>query len=283
MVAVLRRVSLTGHTAAIFSYVMPATLVAAMIAGLISVQATAEANVAVFANSLGIAYAVAAGIVGSLNPCGFFILPSYVAYQLGTEESGYAQQPASARVVRALMVAATATVGFLLVFVACGAITSAGGMGLIIAFPYLGLVVGLAVAGFGVYLIVTQRYVGIPIAGRFQVAPRRNLGNAFLFGIGYATGSLGCTLPIFMVVVSGSLATPGFFDSILQFVAYALGMGVVILAVTIGAALFRDAVSRWLRGALPHVHRVSSLFMVGAGAYLIWYWVVLADVLQGSM
>ena len=83
-----------------------------------------------------------------------------------------------------------------------------------------------------------------------------------------------------MVVVSGSLATPGFFDSILQFVAYALGMGVVILAVTIGAALFRDAVSRWLRGALPHVHRVSSLFMVGAGAYLIWYWVVLADVLQ---
>ena len=58
MVAVLRRVALTGHTATIFSYVMPATLVAAMIAGLISVQATAEANVAVFANSLGIAYAV---------------------------------------------------------------------------------------------------------------------------------------------------------------------------------------------------------------------------------
>ena len=53
-------------------------------------------------------------------------------------------------------------------------------------------------------------------------------------------------------------------------------MGVVVIAVTIGAAIFRDAVARFLRGALPHVHRASSLFLVGAGGYLIYYWVFFA-------
>ena len=107
------------------------------------------------------------------------------------------------------------------------------------------------------------------------MTPRRNIGNAFVFGIAYAVGAH-CTLPIFMVVVGGSLATEGFFESLSQYVA--LGMGVVIVAVTLGAALFRDAISRWLRGALPHVHRASSFFMLGAGAYLIWYWLVFADI-----
>jgi cytochrome c biogenesis protein CcdA len=129
---------------------------------------------------------------------------------------------------------------------------------------------------FGVYLLVTRRYVGILAASRVEVTPRRNFGNAFVFGIGYAVASLSCTLPIFLAVVGTALAANGFLASLVQFASYALGMGIVIVAVTVGSALFRDAVSRWLRGVLPHVHRVSSLFLVGAGGYLIYYWIVFA-------
>ena len=49
-------------------------------------------------------------------------------------------------------------------------------------------------------------------------------------------------------------------------------MGVVLVAVTVGAALFRGAVGRVLRGVVPHVHRLSAFFMVGAGVYLVYYW-----------
>ena len=30
----------------------------------------------------------------------------------------------------------------------------------------------------------------------------------------------------------------------------------------------------WLRTLTPYVHRLSALFLIGAGAYLIYYWIV---------
>jgi hypothetical protein len=53
-------------------------------------------------------------------------------------------------------------------------------------------------------------------------------------------------------------------------------MGTILVAVTIGSALFQGSVARWLRGAIPYVHRASAMFLVGAGAYLVYYWVFFA-------
>jgi len=36
--------------------------------------------------------------------------------------------------------------------------------------------------------------------------------------------------------------------------------------------LFKRALARWLRGVTPFVHRLSSLFLTGAGVYIIVYW-----------
>jgi cytochrome c biogenesis protein CcdA len=100
----------------------------------------------------------------------------------------------------------------------------------------------------------------------------------FLFGITYATGSLSCTLPIFLVVVGSSLASQGLLSSFVQFIGYGLGMGTILIAVTVGAALFRGSVARGLRAAMPYVHRMSALFLAGAGAYLVYYWLFIAGV-----
>ena len=42
---------------------------------------------------------------------------------------------------------------------------------------------------------------------------------------------------------------------------------------TTGAALFRRATAKWLRIITPHVHRLSTTFTIGAGLYLVYYWV----------
>ena len=101
-----------------------------------------------------------------------------------------------------------------------------------------------------------------------------------MFGIVYAIGSLSCTLPVFLVVVGSSLASSGLLGSLGQFVGYAFGMGMVLLAVTVAAAFFRRAMASGLRRIVPHVHRVSALFLVGAGAYLVYYWLVLGGLLS---
>ncbi len=254
-------------------FVIPAVLVVGLLFLLISFQGSIETTVANLALLLPVGYAFAAGMVASVNPCGALLLPSYALYQLGTEEADFDQAPAAKRALKALLIGGTATAGFIAIFAVAGSILAAGGQWLISAFPFAGLAIGGVMIVLGLWLLVTHRTIGIMAASRVTISPRRNLSNVFLFGIVYAIGSLSCTLPIFLVVVGGSLANQGLLAALEQFIGYALGMGAVLIAVTVGTALFRETVSRLLRRIVPHVHRVSALFLVGAGAYLIYYWV----------
>ena len=110
---------------------------------LISLQANAESTVSDFAGALPIGFAAAAGVVASVNPCGFFMLPGYVAYQLGTQEAGYDQLSYSRRISSERWLSGLmATLGFVLIFAAVGAVIAAGGSFLGRVFPFLGLVRG---------------------------------------------------------------------------------------------------------------------------------------------
>jgi len=255
------------------TFVIPAVLVFGLLFLLISFRGGIEAGVANLTLLLPVGYAFAAGMVASVNPCGVLMLPSYVFYQLNTEE---ASPSAARRALKAVLIAAVVTAGFILTFASAGIIIAAGGQWLVTSFPYVGIVLGIAMAGLGVWILVTNRTLSILGGGRVSVQRRQTLGNAFVFGIAYAVGSLSCTLPIFLVVVGTSLTGGGLLSSFGQFIGYALGMGTIIFAVTLGAALFRRAMGRWMRLVTPYIHRVSAMFLIGAGAYLVYYWVFTA-------
>jgi cytochrome c biogenesis protein CcdA len=276
--APVKRGPLSGERAALIaSFLIPVALVVGLFVLLLSIRDSTEAAVANFANLLPVGFAFAAGMVASVNPCGFFMLPVYISYHLGTEEEGFYQQSTSTRLAKGLLLGGVTTLGFLAVFVAVGGVISAGGQWLVRVFPYAGVAIGVIMIIVGLYLVMTHRTLGIMAASRVTVSPQRNLRNVFGYGIVYAIGSLSCTLPIFLVVVGSSLTSQGLLGSLSQFIGYALGMGIILIAVTLGAALFQGTVARALRKALPYVHRVSALFMVGAGAYLIYYWIFFAD------
>lgn len=278
--ASIKRGATTGGRLAILaSLVIPVVFVAGFLLLLISLRDGAEAAVASLAGWLPVGYAFAAGMVASVNPCGFLMLPSYISYHLGTEEAGFYEQSVMKRALKALVLGGVATSAFVVILTIVGAIVAAGGQWLIRVFPYAGVAIGGAMIILGLWLLVTHRTLGIMAASRVTVSPQRNLRNVFLFGIAYAAGSLSCTLPIFLVVVGSSLASQGLASSFVQFIGYALGMGTILIAVTVGAAVFRGTVARWLRVAIPYVHRVGALFLVGAGGYLVYYWVFVAGFL----
>jgi cytochrome c biogenesis protein CcdA len=266
-----------SRLALVTTFLVPAILVTGLLFLLISFRGGIEAGVADVALLLPVGYAFAAGMVASVNPCGVLMLPGYVLYQL--QGQGARSSPAR-RAFRGLLLAAVVTAGFVLVFAAVGGVVAAGGQWLVGSFPYVGLVVGVAMVGLGVWILVTDRTLSILATSRVTVDRRRTLGNAFLFGLVYAVGSLSCTLPIFLVVISTSLTGGGLLASFGQFIGYALGMGTIIFVVTLGAALFRRAMGRWLRLVTPYVHRVTALFAIGAGVYLVYYWVFQAGLSQ---
>ena len=256
---------------------VPAVLVVGFMFLLISYRSNVEHAVSRLAVLLPVGYAFSAGMVASVNPCGFMMLPTYILYHVGfpTTDSPENNRVVS-RILKGLTTALIVTAGFIFVFSLVGAIITLGGQWLVNVFPYAGLLIGVMMLVAGVYILVSGQSFGITAAGRLRVNPQHTISNMFTFGIIYATGSLSCTLPIFLVVIGSALALGNPALSIGQFLGYALGMGSMILFVTQAAVLFQMAVTRWLQRFSSLVHRFNAFFMVGAGVYLIIYWVFIA-------
>lgn len=91
------------------------------------------------------------------------------------------------------------------------------------------------------------------------------------YGLSYAVASLSCTVGPFLAVTSASLASDGVLGSLAVFVAYALGMGLVVTLLSLTVALARAAVVARLRRLLPYVSRTSGALLVLAGLYVVYY------------
>ncbi len=221
-------------------------------------------------NDLPLAWAFGAGLLASVNPCGFVLLPSYIALYLGTNAKDYQEQSTAQRFLRAVSLGLMVTIGFVVVFSIVGVVFTLGGRALIRFAPWASGVIGLALIALGA-AILFGRSLHLPFALPTLQPRGQGLSAAFVFGIAYAVASLSCTLPIFLVIVGGTLALQGAGVGLTLFVSYALGMGTVLVALTLGAALFKNVVARYLHAALPYVERASAVLLVGAGAYLVAY------------
>lgn len=214
-------------------------------------------------------------MVASVNPCGFMMLPSFAAFYISGGNEGnpaVLEVSLAQRGLRALYMAGLVTLGFMLVFGAIGVVISAGGRGLLQLFPWSALVIGSGLIALGVWLLLPGKYLVFPAATRVALPEGNSVGAMFAFGIAYGIASLGCTLPIFLVVVGSALASQGFLFSVLQFLNYALGMGLVITVVAISVAFFQGAFVRPMRRLMPYIETIGALFLIGAGTYLVYYW-----------
>jgi hypothetical protein len=89
-----------------------------------------------------------------------------------------------------------------------------------------------------------------------------------LFGVGYGAASLGCTLPLFLALVGASLGGA----KLSAFVAYGIGMAVVLMALSVLVALAREGTTRFVRPALPYMRRIAGVLLLVSGGYLFYYW-----------
>ena len=237
------------------------------------VRQTVESSVVRLAAFLPMGYAFGAGMIASVNPCGFFMLPAYVAYYLGLDNEGYGAAPVGNRLGKSLIVGVVASAGFMVVFGALGVVTSVSGSIATRYFPQTGLVVGIFMVLLGAWLLLTRKTIGVMSASRVFVVPKKTAFNVFSFGMAYAVASLSCTLPIFLVVVGSALSSKGMIDSLGQFSAYALGMSSVLVTVTLAAALFGSFVMSGFRRISQYSNVISSALLIFAGGYIVYYWV----------
>lgn len=219
---------------------------------------------------LNVVFAFTAGMLATVNPCGWAMLPSFVAYYLGSEEALYEQKPPARRAVEGITLGLLITAGFLTVFATAGVVISTS-LRIVMRFmPLMALVVGALLLLVGLWLLAGK---ALPLAlPQPELDVRaRNPRAVFLYGLAYGFASLSCTLPVFLAVVGASLTASGAASVAVMFAAYAAGMALVLMSVALGAALFKGAVAQWFRHFLPYVQRLGAMLLVGAGLYLLWY------------
>jgi len=214
-------------------------------------------------------FAFIAGTVASANPCGFALLPAYVARELAPDASASTRSDALAR---ALLIGALTTAGFLIVFGSLGTAITLGLHWLTRVVPWLALAIGVSLVLAGIAVLAGKR-IGLGVFLRVRPAAGNGYRSVVLFGLGYGIASLSCTLPIFLVVAGTALAGSALAGA-LTFVAYALGMGTILTALAVAAALSRTGVAAAVRRLLPHFNRLSGALLVAAGAYVVYYWTI---------
>ena len=163
-----------------------------------------------------IALAFAAGMVATVNPCGFAMLPAYLSYFMGMSDGEERSQVSALR--SALVVGGIVSLGFLVVFGITGLLITAGFRSIIEWIPWLALVIGFGVIVLGVALLRGfDLNVSLLKAKRAQKG--RDFRSVFAFGASYAVASLSCTLPVFLTVVAGQVTQSNLISGLVTFVA----------------------------------------------------------------
>jgi cytochrome c-type biogenesis protein len=226
-----------------------------------------------------ISFALAAGMLATVNPCGLTLLPAYLAMVVIDDAARGAAGRLTARrlaALRALVLSAAVTVGFAgtsaLFGLALGPVADA----VLPVLPYVGI-------GWGLLLVVLG---GRLVAGRPAPAALRSVPGLLGFGAAYATASLGCTIAPFLAVVVAAVRAGATAQGMALFLAYAAGVGLVVAVAALAAVLVRLArPGRWRPpvlsvaadpdapaprpGARPS--RLAGLLLMPSGGHVAWY------------
>jgi cytochrome c biogenesis protein CcdA len=210
-----------------------------------------------------LALALGAGMLATVNPCGFAMLPGYLTMVIATNQDA----TRLARLGRALAASALMTAGFVAVFGIFGLLSLPLRGALQQYLPIVTLVIGVVMVVLAV-LLLTGRQISLLLPKPARGAPSTRVVSMAGYGVAFAIASLSCTIGPFLATTGIALRGG---DAVTTFVAYAVGMGLVVAVLAVAAALASTAVAGGIRRLLPHVPRIGGVLLVLTGVYVGYY------------
>lgn len=226
-------------------------------------------------SQLGAAYLM--GMLATVNPCGFAMLPAFLAVYVGRDSHVARPRP----LLAGLRAGAAVSAGFSVVFTVAGLLLALGLRMIVGAVPWAAVVIGALLVVLGTTLAIGRSFPAGPLK---RLSPRRaptGNGTAAMaaYGAAYAVASLSCSLALLLAVVAQALATGSLVALLSVFGAYALGASSLLVVLAVAAAFTREGLARSVRRVLPVAGRLGGVALLAAGLYLIAYW---APVLLGG-
>jgi cytochrome c-type biogenesis protein len=202
-----------------------------------------------------------AGLVSFLSPCVLPLVPGYVSLisGVGVEEL----QSQESQLLRKVMLNSLGFIlGFSIVFITLGAISTEVGQLMARYKSLLAQVAGVVIILFGLHLTGIFRINALYSDKRLHnLKGGSTMGGAFVIGFAFAFGWTPCVGPILAVILGFAAAQDSVFKGIVLLAVYSLGLAVPFLLTSLGIQRFLKFYSRFR----THMHAVE----VASGALLI--------------
>ena len=205
--------------------------------------------------------AFVAGLVSFLSPCVLPLVPGYVSLISGVGVEELKSQESS--LLRKVMLNSIGFIlGFSVVFVTLGAISTEVGQLMAMYKSKLSIVAGVIIILFGLHLTGIFRINALYADKRLHnVKGGSTAWGAFVLGFAFAFGWTPCVGPILAVILGFAAAQDSVAKGILLLAIYSLGLAVPFLLTSIGIGRFLKFYSRFR----THMHALE----VASGALLI--------------
>jgi len=204
-----------------------------------------------------------AGILAFFSPCSFPLLPGYIAYYLSRKEAH------RNKIFHGLQAALGIIVFYLFIGI-LGVVCSE----IIKQFiPMFELIIGIIIIILGLMLLLH-----IPIFTTSSqmlttklttVTKKINKLGLFFYGIIYGAASVGCTLPVFLLIIFLAIYSENLLYGIFVIMLYAIGMAVFMIIVTVLVATAKNAIIRKLKQIPKYINTICGLILLLVGIYLV--------------
>ena len=205
----------------------------------------------------------AAGVFATFNPCGFAMLPAYMTMLLTSQRKS---ESLPKLVVKALQFAILMALGIISVFALFAIAIFPISTSIQAYLPIATITIGALLIAVGIATLSGKS----PYLKKLwspNTAPSARLKSLYLYGVTFALGSVSCTIGPLLAATSKALELT-FVESLRIYLIYASGISVTIAVLAL-IALFSQATLGRIRKSMKIIERISSLFLILVGFYLI--------------
>ncbi len=210
-----------------------------------------------------------AGLVSFLSPCVLPLVPGYVSLISGVGVQELRSQESQS--LRKVMLNSVGFIlGFSIVFIALGAISTGVGQLLAQYKSTLARLAGVVIVIFGFHLTGILRINALYADKRLHnVKGGSTIVGAFLVGFAFAFGWTPCVGPILAVILGFAAAQDSVLAGIVLLAVYSMGLAIPFLLTALGIERFLKFYSRF-RAHMHAVEVASGALLIALGVLLVF-------------
>jgi cytochrome c-type biogenesis protein len=213
--------------------------------------------------------AFVAGLISFLSPCVLPLVPGYVSLISGAGVDQLKGQD-SGLLKKVMLNSIAFVVGFSIVFITLGAISTSVGQMLAIYKAKLAVAAGVVIIVFGLHLTGVFQIKALLADTRLhQLKGGSTAWGAFVIGFAFAFGWTPCVGPILAVILGFAAAQDSVLKGILLLAIYSLGLAVPFLLTSLGIERFLKFYSRF-RSHMHALEVASGVLLILLGGLLVF-------------